>query len=51
MAKVPNMSPEKFLKNCNQFELIIAHISEEEILNNINALPIQLPRSGIFLGG
>ena len=39
VPKVPNASPEKYLKNRNQFELIIAHISEEEILNIINALP------------
>ena len=39
VPKVPNMSPIKFLKNRNQFELIIAHISEEEILDIIKALP------------
>ena len=39
VPKVPNASPEKYLKNRNQFELIIAHISEEEILNIISALP------------
>ena len=39
VPKVPNASPEKFLKNRNQFELIIAHISEEEVLNIIKALP------------
>ena len=39
VPKVPNASPEKYLKNRNQFELIIAHISEEEVLNIINSLP------------
>ena len=33
------MSPDKFLKNRNQFDLIIAHISEEEVLEINNALP------------
>ena len=32
------MSPTKFLKNRNQFDLIIAHISEQEILDIIKAL-------------
>ena len=36
---VPNISPSKFLKNRNQFNLIIAHISENEILDIIKALP------------
>ena len=39
IPKVPHMSPDKFLKNRNQFNLIIAHISEEEILNIITKLP------------
>ena len=38
VPKVPNMSPEKFLKNRNQFELIITHISENEILDILKAL-------------
>ena len=38
VPKVPNMSPTKFLKNRNQFNLIIAHISEQEILDIIRAL-------------
>ena len=33
------MSPEKFLTNRNQFNLIIAHISEEDILDIIEDLP------------
>ena len=37
VPKVPNASPEKYLKNRNQFD--IAHISEEEVLTIINALP------------
>ena len=39
IPKVPNMSPNKFLKNRNQYNLIIAHISESEILDIITALP------------
>ena len=39
VPKIPNMSPEKFLRNRNQLELIIAHISEEEILELIKSLP------------
>ena len=30
VPNVPNMFPEKFLKNKNQFNCIIAHISNEE---------------------
>ena len=39
VPRVPNASPQKYLGNRNQFELIIAHISHEEVLNIINALP------------
>ena len=39
IPKVPHMSPNKFLKNRNQFNLIIAHISEQEVLDIITALP------------
>lgn len=39
VPKVPNMSPNKFLKNRNQFDFIMAHISENEILEIIKALP------------
>ena len=39
VPRVPNMSPDKFLKNRNNFELIIAHISEEEVLEIISSLP------------
>ena len=39
VPRVPNASPEKYLKNRNQFQLIIAHISQEEIMTLINALP------------
>ena len=39
VPKVPNMSPAIFLKNRNQFNLIIAHISEEEVLKIIESLP------------
>ena len=38
VPKVPNMSPTMFLKNRNQFNLIIAHISEQEILDIIKSL-------------
>ena len=33
------MSANVFLKNRNQFDLIIAHISEEEVLGVIDKLP------------
>ena len=33
------MTPDQFLKNRNQFELIIAHISVEEVVEIIAALP------------
>ena len=36
--KVPNIFPEKFLKNKNQFNIIIAHISNEEVLEIIKSL-------------
>ena len=39
VPKVPNISADRFLKNRNQVNFIIAHISEEEILNIITALP------------
>ena len=39
VPKVPNISPERFLKNRNQFNFIIAHISNEEILGIIKYLP------------
>ena len=38
VPKVPNVLPDNFLKNRNQFELIIAHISNEEVLEIINSL-------------
>ena len=38
VPKVPNMSPSSYLKNRNQFDMIIAHISEDEILDIINSL-------------
>ena len=38
VPKVPNIAPEKFLKNRNQFNFIIAHISNEEVLEIINSL-------------
>ena len=39
VPKVPHMTPDKFLKNRNQLDFIIAHISEEEILKIIESLP------------
>ena len=38
VPKVPNISPKMYLKNRNQFDLIITHISNEEVLDIINAL-------------
>ena len=38
VPKVPNISPSKFLKNCNQMKFVIAHVSNEEILDIINSL-------------
>ena len=39
VPKVNHISPEKYLKNRNQFNFIIAHISNEEVLDLIHALP------------
>ena len=38
IPKVPNISPSKFLKNRNQMEFVIAHVSNEEVLDIINSL-------------
>ena len=38
IPKVPNISATKFLKNRNQINLVIAHISNEEILDIISSL-------------
>ena len=38
IPKVPNISPTKFLKQRNQFNFLIAHISNEEVLDIINSL-------------
>ena len=38
VPKVPNIFPEKFLENKNQFNFIIAHISNEEVLEIIKSL-------------
>ena len=38
IPKVPNLSPSKFLKNRNQTNFVIAHISNEEILAILNSL-------------
>ena len=39
VPKVPNFTANKFLKNRNQINFIIAHISEEEVLKLITSLP------------
>ena len=39
VPKVPNLSPDQFLKNRNQYNFIIAHISTKEIVDIISALP------------
>ena len=39
VPKVPTKTPEQFLKDRNQFQFIIAHISVEEITDIIAALP------------
>ena len=41
VPKVPNKSPEQFLKNRVQFDFILAHVSEEEIIDLITSLPIK----------
>ena len=39
IPKVPNLSPSKFLRNRNMTNFIIAHISNEEIVQVIDSLP------------
>ena len=39
VPKVPNKSPEQFLRNRVQFEFLIAHITEDEIVDLISQLP------------
>ena len=41
VPKVPHKSPNEFLKNRNQFDFIIAHISEDEVVAIIAALPMK----------
>ena len=38
IPKVPNLSPSKFLKNRNQINFVIAHISNEDIIPILNSL-------------
>ena len=38
IPKVPSISPSKFLKNRNEINFVIAHVSNEEILDIINSL-------------
>ena len=55
IPKVPNISPTKFLKNRNQINFAIAHISNEEILDIIKSLenkstgPTSIPRKLLSL--
>ena len=41
VPKVPYTTPEQFLRNRNQFDFIVAHISEEEIVDIIAALKLK----------
>ena len=41
VPKVPHISPSFYLKNCVQFDFLITHISEQDILDIISALPIK----------
>ena len=44
IPKVPNVSPTKFLKNRNQINFVIAHVSNEEIVEIIKSLdPCSIP--------
>ena len=38
IPKVPNILPSNFLKNRNEINFVIAHVSNEEILDIINSL-------------
>ena len=38
IPKVPRISPSKFLYQRNQFNFLIAHISNEEVLDIVNSL-------------
>ena len=38
IPKVPNISSSKFLRNCNQINVVFAHVANEEILDIINSL-------------
>ena len=41
VPKAGNITPEKFLRDRNRFDFVMAHISEEEILKIIQSLPIK----------
>ena len=41
VPKVPHISPSFYLKNRVQFDFLITHISEQDILDIISALPIK----------
>ena len=60
VPRIPNQSPTQFLKNRNQFDFIVAHISEEDIIDIIVALPRKsigphsipgFSKRGNFVGG
>ena len=38
IPKVPNISPSKFHKQRNQFNFLLARISNEEVLDIVNSL-------------
>ena len=39
VPRIPNQSPTQFLKNRNQFNFILTHISEDDIIDIIVAMP------------
>lgn len=41
VPKAGNITPEKFLRDRNRFDFVMAHISEDEILKIIQSLPIK----------
>ena len=49
VPKVPNITPDRFLKN--RYNFIIAHISYEEVLKIIKSLPNESTGSASIRGG
>ena len=41
VPKIPGKTPDQFLNNRNQLDFIVAHISEQEIVDIIAALPVK----------